>query len=333
MPFLFLIFVVGFLVFANIQKPRVMVLHSYDSEYAWSRDVSKGIERVLKDYPHYSVQWHYMDTKRNNSPRYIRAAATAAISLIKRWQPNVIIAIDDNAQKYVAKHFINDPEIKIVYSAMNAAASVYGYDKAHNVTGILERIPLPEVREAMLKLFPVGKRRIAHITDASNTAAFVNQEVRSYDWAPFDITMKAMPETFDDWKRAVRQANKSVDLLLFTNFHIVHRSKTDPSKVPAKELIAWTMKNTTLPSIGCWGFFVEDGGMLAIGVSPFEQGEVAAEMALDIIEKGIAPSKIPVESTKQFIVYAREASLKAANIELPHIYETFARATHNFYKE
>lgn len=333
MPFLFLIFVVGFLVFANIQKPRLLVLHSYDGEYAWSRDVSKGIERVLKDYPHYSVQWHYMDTKRNNSPRYIRAAAKSAISLIKRWQPNVIIAIDDNAQKYVAKHFINDPDISIVFSAMNAAPSAYGYDKAHNVTGILERIPLPEVKDGMLKLFPHGKRRIAHITDASNTAAFVNQEVRSFNWAPFDIVMKAMPVTFDDWKQAVKQANKRVDLLLFTNFHTIRRSKTDQSKVPAKELIAWTMKNTTLPSIGCWGFFVEDGGMLAIGVSPFEQGEVAAEMALDIIEKGIVPSKIQVRKTKQFIIYARESLLKAANLKLPHVYETFARATHNYYED
>jgi len=331
MPILFLIFVVGFLVFANIQKPRLLVLHSYDKEYAWSRDVSKGIDRVLKEYPHYSVQWHYMDTKNHTGKRFMRAASKAAIDLINRWKPNVIIAIDDNAQKYVLKKFKNNPEIKIVFSGMNAAPKNYGYDKASNVTGILERIPLSSVKESILNILPVNARRIAHITDASNTAAFVNKEVRNYNWGPFNFTVKEQASTFDEWKQAVKEANLKADLLLFTNYHTVRRSKTDQTKVPAKELIAWTMKNTTLPNIGCWGFFVEDGGMLSIGVSPFEQGEVAAKMAVDMIEKDYSPGDIPIQSTKQFIIYAREASLKNANLKLPHVYETFARATHNFY--
>ena len=331
MPILFLIFVVGFLVFANIQKPRLLVLHSYDKEYAWSRDVTKGIQRILKEYPHYSVQWHYMDTKRHTGKRFMRAAAKAAVDLIHRWQPNVVIAIDDNAQKHVVQQFKNNPAIKIVFSGMNAAPKNYGYDKANNVTGILERVALSSVKESILNILPNNARRIAHITDASNTSAFVNKEVRNYRWAPFSFTVKAQATTFDDWKRAVKEANKKADLLLFTNYHTVRRSKNDQTKVPAKELIGWTMKNTKLPSIGCWGFFVEDGGMLSVGISPFEQGEVAAKMAVDIIENDKSPSEIPVQSTKQFIIYARESSLKDANLKLPHVYETFARATHNFY--
>lgn len=331
MPIIFLVFVVGFLVFANIQKPRLLVLHSYDNHYAWSRDVSTGVQRILEKYPHYSVQWHFMDTKRHNNKRFIRAASKAAIDTINRWQPNVVIAIDDNAQKYVIKKFINDPDINIVFSGVNAAPENYGYEKASNVTGILERIPLSAVKKSLLNILPKKTRRIAHITDASNTAEFVNKEVRDYDWEPFKFVVKAMAVTFDDWKQAVMEANKTADILLFTNYHTVRRSVDDARKVPAKELMNWTMKNTTIPGIGCWGFFVEDGGMLSVGISPFEQGEVAARMAVDIIEKGKLPSEIPMQSTKQFIIYAREKSLKASNLKLPHVYETFARATHNYY--
>jgi len=331
MPILFLVFATGFLVVANVQKPRILILHSYDKEYLWSRDISVGIRRILEKYPYYSVQWHFMDTKRHNSKRFIRSASRSAMKLIDRWKPNVVIAIDDNAQEYVMKKYINNADIDIVFAGVNAALKDYDYDKASNVTGILERIPLSSVKDTLLNIFPDGVRRIAHITDASNTAKFVNTEVRSYDWTPFELVLKANPETFDDWKRAVSEANKTADLLLFSNYHTVLRSESDRSKVPASELMKWTMDHTSLPSVGCWGFFVEDGGMLSVGVSPFEQGEVAAEMAVNIIENGKLPNKIPIQSTKQFIVYAREASLNKFNINLPLVYESFARATHNYY--
>lgn len=63
----FSLYFCGFLVYANVQKPRILVLHSYDKEYAWTRDVSVGIRRVLDKYPYYSIKWHYMDTKRRTS--------------------------------------------------------------------------------------------------------------------------------------------------------------------------------------------------------------------------------------------------------------------------
>jgi ABC-type uncharacterized transport system substrate-binding protein len=67
------------------------------------------------------------------------------------------------------------------------------------------------------------------------------------------------------------------------------------------------MQNTSLPSIGGWGFFVEDGGMVSTGVSPFEQGEESAKMAVEIIEK--------------------------TKLKLPKVYEAFARATNNYYTD
>jgi len=56
-------------------------------------------------------------------------------------EPDVLIAVDDNAQKYAAKYFVNHPRIKIVFSGINGSVQPYGYDTANNVTGILERNP------------------------------------------------------------------------------------------------------------------------------------------------------------------------------------------------
>lgn len=337
---LFSLYFCGFLVYANIQKPRILILHSYDKEYAWSRDVSKGVHRILDKYPQYSIKWHYMDTKRRTTERYKKTAAAAAISLIKRWEPHVLIAIDDNAQSLVATKFIDYEFPQIVFSGVNGTREKYGYDKAKNVTGILERLELNAIKDLVTKISTKKQIRIALVTDHSPTSTLVHKEVEFYpNWKPAKIVYMKDAKTFDEWKTAIKHANKVADILLFTNYHTVARSESKKEKVPPGELIKWTMRNTSLPNIGGWGFFVEDGGMISTGVSPFEQGEEAAKLAVMIIEKNlernqekiIQASDIPYKTTRQFITYARKSQLDKVGFQLPKVYEAFARATNNYY--
>lgn len=329
---LFCVYFCGFLVYANIQKPRLLVLHSYDKEYAWTRDVSKGIHRILDKYPHYSIKWHYMDTKRRTSPRYKKTAAEAALSLIRRWQPHVVIAVDDNAQALVASKLVNEKTPQIVFAGVNGSREQYGYDQADNVTGILERLELNAIKGMIGEILPQGDVRIALVTDHSTTSDLVHKEVKAFDWRPMRLSYVRDAKTFAEWQAAIRRANKAADILLFTNYHTVARSAQDKRKVPPRELIQWTMHNTPLPNIGGWGFFVEDGGMVSTGVSPYEQGEEAAKMAVAIIEQHIKAGTIPYKTTRQFITYARKPQLDKAGFTLPRVYEAFARATNNYYE-
>jgi ABC-type uncharacterized transport system substrate-binding protein len=76
---------------------------------------------------------------------------------------------------------------------------------------------------------------------------------------------------------------------------------------------------------------VEEGGYFAIGTSPFEQGEVAAKRVLDLIEQGSVPRSIPVVSSKEFVVFMRGKWMREIGLHLPYIYESFARATNNYF--
>lgn len=91
------------------------------------------------------------------------------------------------------------------------------------------------------------------------------------------------------------------------------------------------MKNSKLPAMGCWGFNVEDGGMMAVAVSPYEQGELAAKMAVDIVDKKIKPIQIPIVTNRLYVIYLREELLKKYNMQVPLMYEAFARATNHYY--
>ena len=55
--FLCLVFLALILVTAvayNSKKPRVMILQSYEPEYAWTRDVDEGLNRIIRKWTGFS---------------------------------------------------------------------------------------------------------------------------------------------------------------------------------------------------------------------------------------------------------------------------------------
>ncbi|HOS39503.1 MAG TPA: ABC transporter substrate binding protein [Spirochaetota bacterium] len=330
-----IVFIVGllfFLVLENLRKPRVFILHSYALDYSWVRDINDGIMRIFKKRP-YSLRWHYMDTKRHPAEDFKRHAGNTARRLIKNWRPDIIIAIDDTAQEHVAKYFNNDPAINIVFTGVNAETKTYGYDTASNATGMLERVPLKEFKEVFVSLLPKDKRRIVHISDNSESSKYIHQELEAVDWSPLRLVSSSRCDTFAQWKKAILEAHSKGDILLVTHYHTIKEKMTDKMVIPPKKIIDWTQPRLKMPAIGCWGFYVEDGGMMAVAVSPYEQGEEAAKMAVEIIETKRRPKDIPVKTGVQYVVYIREKLVRDINMDLPRMLEAFARATNNYFEE
>lgn len=327
----FLICALVFFAFSNSSKPRVLVLSSYATDFAWTKDINVGLSWTLDKKP-YSIQYHYMDTKRNPGAAYKEKAGQLARRLIERWEPNVIISIDDNAQEFVAKYFNNHPKIDIVYSGVNAEASAYGFDKASNVTGILERIPFLSLKEIFLQILPPDRRRIVHYSDDSETSEAIHQEMADFDWRPINLIEHRKVATFEEWKQFIKNSGKIADFLLITHYHTLRRSSTDDTVVSPKEVMKWTIENSPIPDIGCWGFYVDDGGMLAVGISPYEMGEVAGKMTTEILENHRRPSEIPTTKSQNFVMYMRESRLKQYGVDLPKVYKDFAHATNHYYQ-
>jgi ABC-type uncharacterized transport system substrate-binding protein len=326
---LFLAGAMTLFVWYNMSRKTVLVLHSYATDYSWVRDVDTGINRVLKHKSLYSVRWYYMDTKRHPSNEYKNSAGTAARSVIEKMQPDVIIAVDDNAQQYATRYFLNHPKINIVFTGVNNEASDYGFDKANNATGVLERLPLAALRETLQisTSFKNLRRpiRIAYLGDQSETVKGDEKQVQRFDWTPLQLSADRLVDSFPKWQAAVAELAKQADVIYVTGYRGLRRSDTDASLVPPKEVVAWTESHSKIPIIGGNGFYTEEGGMLAIGTSPYQQGEAAAEMALQILLDGKRSSDIPIISSTQFIVSMSAAKMKARGFELPQVYEAAAR--------
>jgi ABC-type uncharacterized transport system substrate-binding protein len=336
---LVLVFIAGLLglfVYFNITRPRVLILHSYNTEYSWTRDLNVGLRRVLDQYSYYAIRWHYMDTKRHPDPHFKRVAGISAQRAIEQWQPHVVIAVDDDAQEYAAKYFVNHPAIHIVFAGVNGETEAYGYPGAANVTGILERKQLTAVTE-VAQLIAASRQhstapRILHLGDRSGSVKEDAAAMERHDWKPVRFVGSRLVEDFEEWQQILRQAPAQADILLVTNYRKLARSPTDKTLVSSREVMQWTNANTKLPIVGTNLFNVEDGADLAVGVSPYEQGEVAARMAVEIIEEQRTPKDIPIRTTQQFIISMRKQGLADAGIRLPSVYEAFARATNNFFE-
>jgi hypothetical protein len=319
----------------NVSKPSILVLHSYDPGYAWVRDINVGLNRVLGESARYQVRWYYMDTKRHPSADFRDSAGIAARDAIAAMRPDVVVAVDDDAQAYVARHLVGDPHVRLVFAGVNRDAADYGYARAANVTGILERIPLAGMRDALRSassLQALGRpARIAFIGDRSETVEGDARHVRGFDWRPLRLGSVVLVDTWPAWQAAVRALGTDHDALLLSNYRRLRRSDTDARLVPAREVVAWTEANTALPVIGFNAFYTEDGGMLAIGTSPYEQGEVAGAFALKLALDGRAAATLPVATSNQFVVSMSAERMRAKGFALPPVYEAAAR-TGNLYR-
>lgn len=308
-----LVFVLGalmYLVLFNVARPRVLILHSYGLEYSWTRNVDVGLSRILDKRKNISVYRQYMDTKRHPELSFKQKSGLLARRMIQRLRPQLIIAVDDDAQEYVGKYYIDHPHTDIVFCGVNAPLKEYGYDRAQNVTGIIQKIPLEVFRETIpLLLGEEGKHkkeiRVISLGDVSPSVKFDEAHIRAFDWKPLYLIDSILVTTFEEWKKQVKEIQNRADCLMVLNYRQLRRSQTDRTLVPPKEIMTWTQENSKIPLLGMTGAMVVDGGQISIQTSPYEQGEIAAKMALRIVS-GKKPKDIPVQVAKNFLIYLRK---------------------------
>ena len=140
---IFLLVAMVLLIGFNLTKSRILVLHSGDRSNGWDQRIDEGIRTALgRNRRPVSVRWHYLGLERFPLEDERQDAATQARRAIEQLRPHVVLAVDDEAQAYVARHYAvpagsaqaADPSMRIVYAAIDGEPSSYGYDNASNVT-------------------------------------------------------------------------------------------------------------------------------------------------------------------------------------------------------
>ncbi|RZI47093.1 ABC transporter substrate-binding protein [Candidatus Finniella inopinata] len=329
-PLILMLSLFVFFISYNQARKKILIIHSYSTDYSWVKEINTGIERVFKYSSLTKLEYFYMDTKRFYQEHFKEKAGLAARQSINQFEPDAVIVCDDDAQSRVTTYYKDNSNIPFVFAAVNANIKEYGFDKMNNVTGILDRLPLEAIRNAILIMADSLKIhnsiRIGHIASDSSANKLDDDDLHQYkDWGQIVVKPSQLVDTFSEWKRAILDADGELDFIILSNYRKILHSKEDPTLVPPKEVMKWTIENAKVPILGINSFVVEDGGPFAISVSGVEQGEIAAKMALKIIQEKIPPKQIPIENPKQFLVAMRPKLMEKFSMVLPPAYAAFAR--------
>lgn len=282
---------------------RCLYISSYYTGHAWSDGVEHGLLKELEG--HCEITTFNMGTKRNKDEASIKKAALEARALIEKIQPDVVIASDDNASKYLIVPYYKDADIPFVFCGVNWSVEQYGFPFT-NVTGMIEVAAI----EPMLKKASAitGKIRKAYyigadtLSEQKNTDRFVSIGEKNN----INVIVKLVSTT-SEWLDAYREAQKT-DLVIIGD----NASISNWNKDAVLEAIRPVTKTLSVTNHG----WMMPYAMFGLTKIPEEHGEWAGKMAREILN-GVRPIDIPIIPNRNFDTIVNNSLLSISKIKLP----------------
>lgn len=295
---------------ADAQKKKILYVDSYHIEYMWSSDIIKGVRSVLNSRDDVELKITFMDTKRNMSEGFKKSAALSVKELIESWKPDIVIAADDNASKYLIVPYYRGADLPFVFCGVNWDAGVYGFP-ARNVTGMVEVSLLTQTIN-ILKKYSTGQRIGLIASDTLSERKHLENLKKN-----FGIDFKArFVKTFEELKKEFVKLQEECDLMLVLECRSVQGFNHE-------EMSEFVGNNTNIPT-GAMQRYLIHYAMLTYSKIGEEQGEWAANTALEILG-GRSPADIPIAANKKAKVYLNMPVAKRLGVKFPM--ELIERAT------
>ena len=282
--------------------PRILFIDSYHAGYEWSDGITAGVKQVLAKHD-VELRIHRMDTKRNTSEEFKTNAALKAKRVIEEFKPDVVIAADDNASKYLIVPHYRGGSLPFVFAGVNWDASVYGFP-ASNVTGMVEVSAVREMIDIVQSIS--GGERIGSLGGDTTTMRKEVEKTKEILGIEFDEV--AYVKTFDQWKREFLAMQDKVDIIYMYNNAGIAGWDND-------QAAAFVRENTTVPSASVQSWMAPYV-LVTHTKDPVEQGEYAAETAMRILH-GTSPSTIPLTTNRRGRTIINNNIARQLNLEIP----------------
>jgi hypothetical protein len=315
--------------FFNATKPRIMVLHSATENSSWAEQVDAGMREALsRNRRPLTVEWHYLGVDAPTRSPQNREAEAGAFRALKRFNPDLLIAVDDEANSLVARDYVGRARPRILYVSLNRPPADFGYADALNVSGIAEQLPLAAVRDVMRDLFPGRTPTLAILGVDNETGRAEMAQARSFNWESVVVGESTLVSTAEQWRDFV--ASDTSDILLVLGTHDL--PDANGRIATAAEINRWTQENSSSLPIGTQVNFVEDGGGLSFAPPPDDSGAKAIELALDWLDGRDTPGAPAPVVSDHFEVAVRPSKLLERGVVLPPIYREAARENGTLYR-
>lgn len=295
--------------FPAYSAKKVLYIDSYHEGFEWSDGITAAVESVMGNAD-VNLKIFRMDTKRNTGEAYKKQVALQARDLISAYHPDVVIASDDNASKYLIMQYYKDASLPFVFCGVNYNADDYGFPYS-NVTGMIELPPAVKLIYSLKhfrRIVTVGYLAADTLTERKD-GFYTNQDVR-------EEFVERYVKTFDEWKRAFNELQDKVDVLIIGN----NGGIRDWDKAEAER---FAVQNTRIPT-GCLLDWIAPLAFLGATRSAEEQGRYAATTALRILD-GTPPSSIPIVGNVEANIIINMKIAKKLGIKVPQSFMKIAK--------
>ena len=309
----------------NRAKPRILVMHSSDRNSSTVQRLDEGIHIALdRNRLPVFVRWHYLGIDHFPVEDLRQDAAKIGARTIEQFDPDLVIAVDDEAQHYLMTRYGGHARPKVVFTAIDQEPAAYGYVGAGNVAGIVETLPLTAIRDTLLQARQGKPLRLAVIGSPGPTGQGQSRQVQAYDWAPHQVVSVDSPADFATWQTTIQAMDGKVDALLVLSCEGLTVSPLDARPVPPAGIVHWIEANAKPLPLGVSLSYVEMGGALSVAPSARVMGEEATNLALAWVKAGTAAPPVFGQSN-HYSVGIRATPLQARQVVLPSIYIEAAR--------
>ncbi len=272
--------------------PDVLILHSYNLGEIWTDGVMAGMQEAFaKSGVNLRLQVEYMDTKRFHDPTYLAQLLDVVLTYkLQRTHFDLLLLSDNDAFNFALRHrndlFADTP---IIFCGVNnfQPQMIAG---VRDITGVAEYPDFRATLDVALRFHPAA-RRIVVIGSARNET----------DRQNYRLLLPILPEfagrvRFEHWDDLPledlvgRLGNVGPETIVFINGLVTDR---EGRTIPFPESTLALHDATNAPLYSAWDFFLGEGIVGGRLVSSRRHGELAARLALRLLN-GEAPDAIPV---------------------------------------
>jgi len=308
--------VTSFAASADHVKRRIFVVDSYHKEYLWSQSTQSGLAAAMLRYGYLDseeqirelaerdyveshaavVRKEWMDTKRKNNPGDIAKQTVRITRAIEEFGPDLVLLGDDNAANYIGNQLL-DTELPVVFWGINGLPLKYGLvdsmdEPGHNVTGVWQAGYYKESLVLLQRLVPEAKSFAILACDSVSSRPNVKriQQLALQGELPMELVETVVTNSYEEFRRRAMELSERVDAFFVLNHDTL--VDEDSKHVDMLTVGRWYLENIRKPEASHEDQFVREGMLLTANDSGYNQSFTAFEMAYDILEQGLSPSRM-----------------------------------------
>lgn len=268
----------------DVQEKNVLIIHSYHQGLEWTDNITDGFLSVFDGRQDINLVFEYLDMKRFFDPEYKNSLVGYYRDKASKI-PFDLVLISDNAAYDFLKEYHQEfyPSTPVVFCGINNLDTI-DLKSLPDFYGFMERTDHKETLESIQTIFP-ERKNILIINDNTLTGQAIQAQVEAIIPAfEKELNIEMCSDfNLESLQQKILTLNQNYVIYLL----VINRDNKGEFISYRKGIEAIKFVSN-VPVFGSWDFYMNKGLFGGKITKGFDQGEAAAQMALNILDNGIS---------------------------------------------